>query len=232
MKGKVLSLAMMTLLTGCNGWVKPETDSQLTSRYFTVTSGLPVPGLIVASAVQWNADYAVTAGHVPYLSSQVYSCSTRCDLVFIKHKASGPLPNWRSARNGEEVTALGSSSLLIPMSSHGRYWPVPYVNLNERNNEMYGIHDAALAQGMSGGPLIGNDGDVLGINIGYQGTTFRGISHPGLKGAKRVSVFVPYAVIEREWKLFQARMAQQGQAKGKDGVPLAEQPRPVSGSGV
>ncbi|MDF3931848.1 trypsin-like peptidase domain-containing protein [Pseudomonas citronellolis] len=215
MKGKLACLLCSVLLSGCNGWVKPETDGALTSRYFTVTSGLPAPGLVVASAIQWNADYAVTAAHVPYLSSLAYSCSTRCDLVFIRHKASGALPNWRPARVGEAVTALGASSFLIPTSSEGRVWPVPYRNLNEPSQELYGIHDAALAQGMSGGPLLAADGSVVGMNIGYQGTFWHGISHPGLKGAKRVSVFVPYAIIEREWKLFQAELARQGKDAGR-----------------
>ena len=118
------ALPLLFVLSGCNGWVSPETDAGLNDRYFTVFSGPPLPGMIVASAVQWNADYAVTAAHTPFLLNQAYRCSTGCDLLFIAHKATGALPQWRHFRSGEAVTALGSSTLLIPMSATGRVWPV------------------------------------------------------------------------------------------------------------
>jgi len=193
-------------LTGCNGWVSPETDSQLTSRYFQVLSGPPLRGVMVASAVQWNADYAVTAAHTPFLLNQAYHCSTGCDLLFITHKAQGKLPVWRDFRPGEPVTALGSNTLMIPVSSQGRVWPVPFIDADSTSGEHYGVHDAAIAKGMSGGPLLASDGAVLGINIGYQAGFTPPANRPELAGLSRLSVFVPYSVIQREWLLFQAQV--------------------------
>ncbi|MNP53661.1 hypothetical protein D3C76_1481520 [compost metagenome] len=53
---------------------------------------------------------------------------------------------------------------------------------------------------MSGGPVIADsDGSVLGINVGFT-------SHPlQPESLKRLSIFVPYSIIEREWRLFQSR---------------------------
>lgn len=203
----IWGIFLLFSLAGCNGWVSPETDSRLTDRYFTVLSGPPIPGFIVASAVQWNADYAVTAAHTPFLRHQAYHCSTGCDLLFIAHKADGALPQWRQFRAGETVTALGSSSLLIPMSSKGKVWPVPFVDDGSASGERYGVHDAAIAKGMSGGPLIGTDGSVLGINIGFQAGFRPPANRPELAAMSRLSVFVPYSVIQREWLLFQAQSA-------------------------
>ncbi|MFR0688930.1 trypsin-like peptidase domain-containing protein [Enterobacterales bacterium AE_CKDN230030158-1A_HGKHYDSX7] len=203
----ILPLLFLFGLSGCNGWVSPETDARLTERYFTVLSGPPLPGMIVASAVQWNADYAVTAAHTPFLLHQAYRCSTGCDLLFIAHKAKGPLPPWRHFRSGEAVTALGSSTLLIPMSARGKVWPVPFVDGDSASGERYAVHDAAIAKGMSGGPLLASDGAVLGINIGYLSGWTPPASRPDLAGMSRLSVFVPYRVIQREWLLFQAQLA-------------------------
>lgn len=194
-------------LTGCNGWVSPETNRNLTDRYFSVFSGPPLPGVLVASAVQWNANYAVTAAHTPYLRNQAYRCSTGCDLLFITHKAEGQIPRWRDFRPGEAVTALGSSSLLIPMSAQGRVWPVPFIKPGSASQERYGLHDAAIAKGMSGGPLIADDGSVLGINIGYSKGWSAPTNRPEQAGMARLSVFVPYSLILREWRLFEAQTA-------------------------
>nr|WP_260403078.1 S1C family serine protease [Pseudomonas nitritireducens] len=166
--------------------------------------------MIVASAVQWNADYAVTAAHTPFLLNKAYRCSTGCDLLFIAHKATGALPQWREFRSGESVTALGSSTLLIPMSATGKVWPVPFIDSGSPSAERYGVHDAAIAKGMSGGPLLASDGAVLGINIGYQTGFTPPPQRPELAGMSRLSVFVPYSVIQREWLLFQAQAAHKG----------------------
>ncbi|MCY1296612.1 hypothetical protein D9M71_33810 [compost metagenome] len=191
--------SVLASLMGCNGWVSPTFD-QDNSKFFTVASGLPLPGAFIGSAVQWNDDYAVTVAHIPLLSNRMYACSTRCDLAFIRHPANAPVPHWRQAKVGEFITALGLSPLFLPVRSGGRVAPMPFVNIDESNGERYAIHDAALVKGMSGGPVIADsDGSVLGINVGFT-------SHPlQPESLKRLSIFVPYSIIEREWRLFQSR---------------------------
>ena len=197
-------LLLAAFLSGCNGFVRPMVDTS--DDYFTVFGGF---GMFMASAVQWNADYAVTVKHTPFLRYD-HACSTGCDLVFYKHK-SQKVPKWREGVAGEEISAIGRGITLTTMRGAGRIYPAPFLNTNEKSGTLYGIHDAPIVKGMSGGPVVAADGKVVGINMGIYSTNLSGEwkKHPGLAGAKRISVFVPYAVIEKEWKILQEKLAKQ-----------------------
>ncbi|NBA98624.1 serine protease [Pseudomonas sp. R5(2019)] len=187
--------------------VKPEIVGSASDSWFPVHSGFPLPYVFLASAVQWNEDYAVTAGHIPFITYVQHACSTGCDLVFFKHKARGRIPNWRAPKPGESITAAGSSPYLASAVGRGRVYSTPFFNTNDNSGDRYAIHDAPLIKGMSGGPVIAADGSVLGINIGYHNITAEEQSkHPGIKDAQRISVFLPYAVIQREWVILQAKL--------------------------
>jgi hypothetical protein len=161
----------------------------------------------MASAVQWNEDYAVTTRHTPLIRHVEYSCSTGCDLVFIQHKADGRYPSWRAPRVGEHITAVGASPYMTTVTGQGKVYPAPFINSDEGSGERYAIHDAPMIKGMSGGPVIGNDGSIVGINVGFFSTTLNDVSfHPGLKGAERISIFIPYSIIQREWELMQVKL--------------------------
>jgi hypothetical protein len=161
----------------------------------------------MASAVQWNEDYAVTTRNTPLVRNVKYSCSTGCDLVFIQHKADGRYPSWRTPRVGEHITAVGASPYMTTVSGQGKVYSAPFINSNEGSGERYAIHDAPIIKGMSGGPVIANDGSIVGINVGFFSTSFNDVSfHPGLKGAERISVFIPYSIIQREWELMQVKL--------------------------
>ena len=187
--------------------VKPDFSGPTNESYFSVFSGFPLPYVYMASAVQWNEEYAVTTRHTPLLSHVSYSCSTGCDLVFIKHKANGRYPAWRAPRVGESITAVGTSPYYATVSGRGKVYSAPFTNSDENSHEQYAIHDAPLIKGMSGGPVIASDGSVVGINIGFFSTTLADVSNvPGVKGAERISVFVPYSIVAREWGLLQAKL--------------------------
>ena len=200
-------LLLAAFLSGCNGLPRPSQSDD----YFTVFSGFPLPGFFMASAVQYNEDYAVTVRHTPFLRNKAWECSTKCDLVFIKHKANGKIPSWREAQPWEEIVAKGASPYLTGAEGAGRIYPAPFLNTNEKSGVLYGIHDAPIVKGMSGGPVVAADGKIVGINMGIYSTSLNGEwkKHPGLAGAKRISVFVPYAVIEKEWKIIQEKLAKQ-----------------------
>jgi hypothetical protein len=183
------------VLAGCNGMVKPDFSGPANDSYFTVFSGFPLPYMYMASAVQWNEEYAVTTRHTPLIPNVQYSCSTGCDLVFIRHKANGRYPAWRAPRVGEAITAVGSSPYMATATGKGKVYQAPFINTDENSGDL------------SGGPVIGNDGNIVGINMGFYSTTLHDVSaHPGVKGAERISVFIPYSIIQREWLLLQAKL--------------------------
>ncbi|BCX67276.1 S1 family peptidase [Pseudomonas izuensis] len=205
---KIMACFLIGVVTaGCNGIVKPDLSGGTNDSYFLVFSGFPVPYLYMASAVQWNDDYAVTTRHTPFIPNVTYSCSTHCDLVFIKHKANGHYPSWRAPRVGESITAVGGSPYLVTTTGKGKVYQTPFVNADEHSGDLYAIHDAPLVKGMSGGPVIANDGSVVGINIGFYSTTLNDVSsNSGVKGAERISIFIPYSIIQREWGMLQAKL--------------------------
>ena len=65
-------MAAMMLLSGCNGVPTSYVSDPVYSQAFVVTSGAPLPMLLMASAIQWNEDYAVTAKHTPFLRNVVH----------------------------------------------------------------------------------------------------------------------------------------------------------------
>lgn len=195
------------VIAGCNGIVRPDFSGPANDSYFLVFSGFPLPYVYMASAVQWNDDYAVTTGHTPFIPNVKYKCSTNCDLVFIKHKANGRYPSWRAPRVGESIMAVGVSPYLVTTTGKGKVYKTPFVNADENSGDLYGIHDAPLVKGMSGGPVIANDGSVVGINIGFHSTTLNDVSNnAGVKDAERISIFIPYSIIQREWGMLQAKL--------------------------
>ena len=205
---KIMAFLLIGVVTaGCNGFVKPDLSGSVNDSYFAVFSGFPMPFMYMASAVQWNEDYAVTTAHTPFIPNVAYRCSTHCDLVFIKHKASGHYPSWRAPRVGERITAVGLSPYLVTTTGQGKVYQTPFRNTEEHSGDLYAIHDAPLVKGMSGGPVIGSDGNIVGINAGFYSTTLNDvITQSGLKGAERVSIFIPYSIIRREWLMLQAQL--------------------------
>lgn len=203
-----------SLLIGCNGTLRPVSSDEPLPGYFKVSSGAPAPYLFQGSAVQWNQQYAVSAAHLPLLANVVYRCSTGCDLVFIRHDAEGSVPAWRPATPNEAVKTVGLSPLLVTVKGTGTS-KAPGVSLDRAgDNTVYALNDAAVVQGMSGGPVYGADGAVVGMTIGIflpQSPLL-----PNLKNSKSLSVYVPYDIIQREWRLFSERQAEvQRQGSGK-----------------
>ena len=203
----VLSASVMSalLLCACNGFVSPVIGDLEAPGYFPIWSSWPAPWLFGGSAVQWNEEYAVTAKHIHFIKDEVYSCSTGCDLAFIKHKATGPLPLWHTFKPGESVRSVGYSPYMVTVEGHGKAYPNPFQSSTEKNGELYGITDAQMIKGMSGGPVYGADGAVLGINIGWLSTWLNPQASKAID-SDRITVFVPTAVIQREWNTFHSTL--------------------------
>lgn len=197
----LVATVALAMLAGCNGMPTPSMGK---AAGFAIHSGLPIPYLFAATAIQWNEEYAVTVDHIPYVSGTVYHCSRGCDLIFFRHKAKGVLPRWRDFRPGERVTAVGTSPLLVPVEGAGRALQTRIKVTDEASDVLYAAHDAPVAQGMSGGPVYGEDGWVVGMTIGFI-RDYQAVQSDEVRAAERLSVYLPYAEIREEWERYQDR---------------------------
>lgn len=189
------------LLGGCNGMPTAYLKDPVYDQAFVVHSGGPLPLMLMGSAVQWNADYAVTVKHVPYLAGSVYQ--GKGDVQFFRHKGDSA-PQWRQYTPGETLTAVGFNSLYVPITGAGQALPA-MVRLSATDNVLYGTHNGPTAKGMSGGPVFAADGDAVGINVAYLTRgDLQGLRRQDLARQPRVSIFMPYNEIAREWSRFQA----------------------------
>jgi hypothetical protein len=188
------------LLVGCNGVPRPLASDEGLHGHFTVNSGFPLPYFFQGSAVQWNQDYAVTVRHIPLIPNVVYQCSSGCDMVFIRHPAEGPIPLWRDPVRGEPVTAVGFSPMLMDLKGEGSAKGMRVRLSNSSDPTAYAVHDGPIVHGMSGGPVYGRDGAVLGITVGmlFGATPAFG----DLKSSERLSLYLPYDVINKEWEAY------------------------------
>lgn len=215
MKTTVPCLAAMMLLSGCNGVPTSYVSDPVYSQAFVVTSGAPLPLLLMASAIQWNEDYAVTAKHTPFLRNVVHEGLG--DVVFFKHKAS-EVPHWRQYVPGESVTAVGFNSLMIPVQGKGHALPSLVRFEGTPGSVFYSLHDGPMVKGMSGGPVFADDGHVVGINIAFiPKNEIDARTRPDLADKERVSVFMSYSEIDKEWRRFQYLLAR----KAKPHAPAA-----------
>ncbi|MBC3497344.1 serine protease [Pseudomonas sp. SWRI100] len=203
------------LLSGCNGVPTSYVSDPVYSQAFVVTSGAPLPLLLMASAIQWNEDYAVTAKHTPFLRNVVHEGLG--DVVFFKHKAS-EVPHWRQYVPGESVTAVGFNSLMIPVQGKGHALPSLVRLEGTPGSVFYSLHDGPMVKGMSGGPVFADDGQVVGINIAFiPKNEIDARTRPDLADKERVSVFMSYSEIDKEWRRFQYLLAR----KAKPHAPAA-----------
>jgi len=205
----------MMLLSGCNGVPTSYVSDPVYNQAFVVTSGAPLPLLLMASAIQWNEDYAVTAKHTPFLRNVVHEGLG--DVVFFKHKAS-EVPHWRQYVPGESVTAVGFNSLMIPVQGKGHALPSLVRLEGTPGSVFYSLHDGPMVKGMSGGPVFADDGQVVGINIAFiPKNEIDARTRPDLADKERVSVFMSYSEIDKEWRRFQYLLAR----KAKPHAPAA-----------
>lgn len=194
-------LAAMTLLSGCNGMPTAYVSDPVYDQAFVVTSGAALPMLLMATAIQWNEEYAVTAKHTPFLRDVVHEGLG--DVVFFKHKAN-KVPQWRQFVPGESVTAVGFNSLMMPVQGKGHTLASLVRLSGTPGSVFYSVHDGPITKGMSGGPVFADDGNVVGMNVAYIAKDqIDARTRPDLADKQRISVFMSYSEIDKEWRRFQ-----------------------------
>lgn len=191
----------MTLLSGCNGMPTAYVSDPVYDQAFVVTSGAPLPMLLMATAIQWNEEYAVTAKHTPFLRDVVHEGLG--DVVFFKHKAN-KVPQWRQFVPGESVTAVGFNSFMMPVQGKGHTLASLVRLSGTPGSVFYSVHDGPITKGMSGGPVFADDGNVVGMNVAYIAKDqIDARTRPDLADKQRISVFMSYSEIDKEWRRFQ-----------------------------
>jgi hypothetical protein len=148
-----------------------------------------------ASFTQWNEEYAVTAKHVEHLEGSVYICDYGCDLQFFKHKNTQQLPSWRNALANEKLIFVGQNGEQQKMVSVG-------INMdNSVKDTQTGIYMGKLARvtvipGMSGGPVYGMDGRLVGMSFASVKKSLDNY------GPNAYSLYIPYEVIQKQWNIY------------------------------
>ncbi len=152
------------------------------------------------SWVQWDSEYAVSVAHLGEVEGQSEYISKDMDVQFLK-RSSINVPIWRDYKIGDKVMMVG--------------WPktqdeekrVPGVILEEMGQRSetsyvanYVLIQGMIEKGMSGGPVMNERGEVIGINLGY---CLRTIKVAGKE--TNCSFMVPYLEIKNAWAKFQTQ---------------------------
>ena len=148
-----------------------------------------------ASAIQWNEQYMVTAQHVDFLGTPGVECPSGCDLQFVRSRQDLNT-RWREAVEFEPVRVVGVAAGQGLVERVGRVLPgrrsiVP-------GGPTYQMVEARISKGMSGGPIYGADGAVLGMVVAFIDPAELA-KHAVLKDLSGLGLFLSTADIEREW---------------------------------
>lgn len=175
--------------------ITKETKFKKSANGFTKTD--------IGSGVQWNEDYVVTAKHVDFVSNSAYSCDT-CDLQFIKHKATGAVPQWRERADNEMLTIVGVNQQKNERVVKGKDLNV-YNTTNKTVESRTFLTNATITGGMSGGPVYGADNKVIGIaTASINGAdVYQYLPAGAIQKSQKIAVYVPYSTIQSEWEKFQ-----------------------------
>lgn len=122
-------------------------------------------GMLVTNyhVIEGGYSAEITIGYRTYRVSSVVDYDKKLDLAILKIPATNlqPVKICRlEHKTGETVYALGNSQGLTSTFSKGM------ITYSDRESEgvHYVQHDAAISSGNSGGPLINEYGEVIGIN--------------------------------------------------------------------
>lgn len=115
--------------------------------------------------VRDNAQVVVDGDHFPKQLVSVIYIDPKYDLAFLKAPTEANIPLVKlgmnkNLREGDQVIAIGHPLGLKYSATKG----IVSSTRHEQDDIFYLQHDAALSPGNSGGPLVDEDGDVVGIN--------------------------------------------------------------------
>lgn len=142
---------------------------QIATPFSTGTGFYLAPaGLMVTNehVVRDNKEVVVQGEHLSRQLAQVVFTDSRYDIAFLQLAAPADLPpvyicsGSSVVKEGDRVVAVGHPFGLKYASTQGIVSSVQH----EYNDLLYIQHDAALNPGNSGGPLVNEAGQVVGLN--------------------------------------------------------------------
>lgn len=178
---KKIIVALSMALAGCSTGHYEFDRAAMTHSRITIV-GVPYVASVTGTTTPVTNTTSLTARHVAQLPFKtMLAAHKQCDVALIKQRNNGrELPKFANARTGDKVHVYGFSARSnFPVSSTG------VIKGFAKVGRCYvGYTDAGSVQGMSGGPVINERGEVVGIFY-------------GLNQEKGLSYFVPYQVFKQ-----------------------------------
>lgn len=184
MKCRIAISLLPLALSACSAVGHTDIDSNATTKADFHFVGVPVLAGAIGSSFPISEKYSMTAGHVAkVMMVRVKAYNPLCDVAIIYHNNKGrTFPKLEDANMGEKLNMYGYNGYTaMPTSSNGTvksfgWWKQPGTSCH------VGLSDAGGIQGMSGGPVYGGDGAIVGVLTA---------THP----KRHQTVFVPYQAI-------------------------------------
>ncbi|KDM92433.1 trypsin-like peptidase domain-containing protein [Photobacterium galatheae] len=154
-----------------------------------VVIGVPILLGGFGSAVPITPHLQVTAKHVArYSWNRDVIYHPLCDLALIRTDST-TVPTWGLIYPDQPVTHLGHSLLGNSIQGQGKY----LQDVMDTNSQcLYSLSDAPVMSGMSGGPVLNDAGEIVGITVAI-------VNNPedlrNLRPALRYSQFIPATLI-------------------------------------
>ncbi len=167
-----LYLLFLCLITGCSQG-QYRTDFETTKHSSMVFVGVPTALGIgaVGSTVPVSKTLSLTNKHVAHwMIVDIVSEHPSCDLALIKqdNKNFNDL-SYRNSNIGDSVYNYGYSGLTaLPVSSKGKVLTSAVYESKDNSKEcVVGVMSNGVVAGMSGGPVIDTQGNLVGVNVAY-----------------------------------------------------------------
>ncbi|NDL62049.1 hypothetical protein [Acerihabitans arboris] len=184
MKINSLIILFSIFLSACSAVGQYHIDQTARNKADIHFVGIPVLAGAVGSSFPITAKYSLTAGHIAKIMMvRVKAYNPICDVAIIYHDNAGrKLPTVEAAKKGEIMNLYGYNAYTaMPTSSSGvlqefGWWDKPQKSC------LVGLSNAGGIQGMSGGPVYGNNEAIIGVLTA---------THP----KRDQTIFVPYQEI-------------------------------------